>query len=157
MSLGNNTTAVNDNAGTSSTVVGTQRLDLLDNVHTLNDLTEDNMLSVQPGGDNSGNEELRTVGVGTSIGHRQQTGLVVLQDEVLIRELVAVDGLSTGTVTAGEVTTLEHELGDDTVEGRVGVAETLLASAESTEVGGGLGDNVVKKLENDATKGLAVS
>lgn len=43
----------------------------------------------------------------------------------------------------GEVTTLEHEVGDHTVESRAGVAEALLASAESTEVGGGLGDNVI--------------
>ena len=44
-------------------------------------------------------------------------------------------------VAAGEVTTLEHELGDDTVEGRALVVEglaraagTLLTSAEGTEV-----------------------
>jgi hypothetical protein len=51
------------------------------------------------------------------------------------------------------VTTLEHELGDDTVEARAGVAEALLASAEGTEVGGRLGDNVVKELEDDAARG----
>lgn len=44
-------------------------------------------------------------------------------------------------VAAGEVTTLEHELGDDAVEGRALVVEglaraagTLLTSAEGTEV-----------------------
>ena len=51
------------------------------------------------------------------------------------------------------VTTLEHELGNNTVESRAGVAEALLASAESTEVGGGLGDDVVKELEGDAASG----
>ena len=30
--------------------------------------------------------------------------------------LLSVDGLSTGSVVVGEVTSLEHELGDDTVE-----------------------------------------
>lgn len=34
----------------------------------------------------------------------------------------------------GEVTTLEHEVGDDTVEARALVAEALLARAESAEV-----------------------
>ena len=54
-------------------------------------------------------------------------------------------------VTAGEVTTLEHELGNDTVERRALVSEALLASAESLEVLGGLGDNVIKEVEVDAT------
>ena len=54
-------------------------------------------------------------------------------------------------VTAGEVTALEHEVGDDTVERRALVAEALLAGAESAEVLGGLGDNVVKEVEVDAT------
>ena len=53
-------------------------------------------------------------------------------------------------VAAGEVTTLEHELGDDAVEGRALVAEALLASAESTEVLGGLGDDIVKEVKADA-------
>ena len=48
-------------------------------------------------------------------------------------------------VAAGEVTTLKHELGDDTVEagalvveGLAGAASALLAGAESAEVLGGL-------------------
>ena len=47
-------------------------------------------------------------------------------------------------VAAGEVTTLKHELGDDTVEagalvveGLAGAASALLAGAESAEVLGG--------------------
>ena len=54
-------------------------------------------------------------------------------------------------VATGEVTALEHELGDDAVEGRALVAEALLAGAESTEVLGGLGDDVVEQVEGDAT------
>ncbi len=53
-------------------------------------------------------------------------------------------------VATGEVTTLEHELRDDTVESRALVAEALLAGAESLEVGGGAGDNVVVQGEVDA-------
>jgi len=60
-------------------------------------------------------EELRTVGVRSSVGHGQQSRLGVAELEVLVLELLAVDGLATGTVTAGEVTTLEHELGNHTV------------------------------------------
>jgi hypothetical protein len=36
----------------------------------------------------------------------------------LIRELGAVDGLASSTITTGEVTTLDHELLDNTVERR---------------------------------------
>lgn len=43
----------------------------------------------------------------------------------------------------GEVTTLEHELGDDSVEARTGVSEAVLSSAELSEVSSGLGDDVV--------------
>jgi hypothetical protein len=72
----------------------------------------------------------------------------VLQVEVLILELLAVDGLTTSAllsisfctavlvvaltyVATGEVTTLEHELGDDAVEGRALVVEGLARAAFS--------------------------
>jgi len=53
-------------------------------------------------------------------------------------------------VATGEVSTLEHELGNHTVELGALVAEALLAGAESTEVLNGLRDNIVEKLEVDA-------
>lgn len=127
------------------------------------------MAAVEPRGDDGGDEELGAVAgdglatafaeaiakeeslrVGAGVGHGKQTGLVVLQLEVLVGELLAVDGLATGAVATGEVTTLEHEVGDDAVEGRALVAESLLAGAESAEVGGGLGDNVIEEVEDDA-------
>jgi hypothetical protein len=40
------------------------------------------------------------------------------------------------------------------VESRTGVTEALLTSAESSEVGGGLGDDVVEELEGDSASGL---
>ena len=57
----------------------------------------------------------------------------------------------------GEVTTLEHELGDDTVEGRALEAETVLAGGELTEVACGLGHDVVPEPEDDAAGGLLVN
>ena len=54
-------------------------------------------------------------------------------------------------VAAGEVTALEHELRDDSVEGRALVAEALLASAESAEVLSSLRDDIVEEVEVDAT------
>ena len=65
-------------------------------------------------------------------------------------ELLAVDRLATGAVVAGEVAALEHELGDDAVEPRAGVAVPVLPSAQLAEVARGLGDDVVVQLEYDA-------
>lgn len=62
----------------------------------------------------------------------------MLQLEVLVGELVAVDGLATSAVALGEITTLDHEVLDDTVEGGALVTKALLASSKSSEVLGSL-------------------
>lgn len=54
-------------------------------------------------------------------------------------------------IAAGEVTTLEHELGNDTVELGARVAEALLARAEGAEVLDSARDNVIVEVEVDAT------
>jgi hypothetical protein len=107
--------------------------------------------TIEPRGDDGGDEELRAVGVGASVSHGQQTRLGVLPLDLLIAELLAVDGLATSAVATGEVTTLKHEVGDDSVEGRASVAEALLTSAESAEVLGSLGDYIIEEVEGDAT------
>ena len=58
-------------------------------------------------------------------------------------------------LTPGEVTTLQHELGDDTVERASFVSKPVLPSSEFTEVPGSLGDNIVVQFEGDAASGLA--
>jgi hypothetical protein len=152
-------TTVNDGGlvlGVDGTAAGASSLKGPDNLHGLivSDLAEDDVATVEPRGDDSGDEKLRAVGVGAGVGHGEQTRAVVLQVEVLIGELLTVDRLTTGAVTTGEVTTLEHEVRDDTVERRALVTETLLAGAELAEVLGGLGDLVIVEVEVDAT-GLA--
>lgn len=55
-------------------------------------------------------------------------------------------------VATSEVTALKHEIRDDTVELvelGVGVTETLLASAKSTEVLNGLGNDFIVEFEVD--------
>lgn len=76
----------------------------------------------------------------------------MLSSELLVSELAAVDRLAASAVADSEVTALQHELLDDTVELRALISEldallsnTLLASAESAEVLSGLGDEVVVK------------
>ena len=88
-------------------------------------LAEDAVLAVQPGGGIEAEEELRSVGVGASVGHREDTGSGVLFLEVLVSELCSVDGLATSPISSGEVTTLAHEPGDDSVESAALVVEGL--------------------------------
>jgi hypothetical protein len=66
--------------------------------------------------------------------HTEKSLPGVLKLEVLIWELVAVDGLATGSVAVGEITALDHELLDDTVESGALISETLLASGQSATI-----------------------
>lgn len=52
-----------------------------------------------------------------------ETSRTYLEDKVLVRKLLAVDRDTTSTIEAGKVTTLEHEVGDNTVEDGVLVVE----------------------------------
>lgn len=114
------------------------------------------MVAIEPRSGHSSNKELRSVGARTSIGHRQKTRSSVLLGEVLILKLVAVNGLSTGTVVSGKVASLQHKVGNDSVEGGSGVSKAVLASTEGSEVLGGLGDHILVQLEGDFSKRLAV-
>ena len=91
-------------------------LDLLHNLVALEHLAKDDVLAVEPARDNSGDKELRAIGIAASVSHAEQALLGMLQLEVLIVEAVAVDRLAPGAVTLGEVATLDHEVLDDTVK-----------------------------------------
>ena len=124
-------------------------------------LAEDGVLTIEMGEGSEAHEELGSVGVGASVGHGEDAGADVLVFEVLIGELHAVDGLATSTVSGGEITTLGHEAGDDSVEGATlvveglaGLANALLTSAESSKVLGALG-GVSVEVDLDAAGGLA--
>lgn len=56
------------------------------------------MLAIEPRGLDGADEELRAVGAGTGVGHGEDTGASVPQVEVLILELLAVDGLATSAL-----------------------------------------------------------
>ena len=90
---------------------------MFDNVLSGKNLSEDNVLAIQPGAGNESDEELTSVGAGTGVGHRQKVRLGVFKFEVFVSELLTVDGFAAGTVSVGEVTSLGHELSDHSVEG----------------------------------------
>jgi hypothetical protein len=122
------------------------RFNLLDEVHALNDCAEDDVTIVQPARFHGGDEELRTVGVGSSVCHRHDSGPGVLQRKVLVLELVAVDRLASSAIVVGEVASLAHEVGNDTVECGALVAVALLAGAQRAKVLACLWDDISAKL-----------
>jgi hypothetical protein len=82
--------------------------------------------------------------------------------EVLIGELLSIDGLAPGAISAREVSSLDHEVGDHAVEGGALVVQRLpsrrcrarLAGAECAEVLAGAGGDVAVELHHDAARGL---
>ena len=75
------------------------------------------------------------------------TGSGVLQGEVLVLELVAVDGLATSTISGSEVASLAHKVRDDAVKCGPLEPESLLPSTESTEVLASLRNNIRPQLK----------
>lgn len=59
-----------DDAGLGAAALAALRLHLLDDVHALDDLAEDDVLVVEPRGHNGGDEELRAVGCEASASVR---------------------------------------------------------------------------------------
>lgn len=74
------------------------------------------MPAIQPFCFSGANEELGAVGVGSSIGHGQDTRSSVLQLEVLISKLQSIDRLPSSPIVVSEIPTLAHELRDHPVE-----------------------------------------
>lgn len=58
----------------------------------------------------------------------------VLEHKVFIVKLSAVNGLAAGAVVVGEVASLTHELGNDTVEAGAFEAKALLVRAQAAEI-----------------------
>lgn len=71
----------------------------------------------------------------------------MLQLKVLVIELGPVDGLSSRAVAFCEVSTLDHERLDDSVESRTLVAEAFLAGSKGSEVFGSLTFSQLAKKE----------
>ena len=87
----------------------------------------------------------------------------MLEDEGLISELGAIDGLTASAIASSEVSTLEHESGNNSVEGDTlevkrlaRLSSSLLTSAESSEVLRSLG-SVGSEVKGDATSGGATN
>lgn len=58
----------------------------------------------------------------------------MFEHKVLVVKLASVDGLAAGAVVVGEVSSLTHELRDDSVEAAALEAETFFVCTEAAEV-----------------------
>lgn len=67
-----------------------------------------------------------------STDHRENAFLGMLELKVLVRKLLAVNGLATRSITIGEIATLDHERLDNTVERAALITISLLAGCQST-------------------------
>lgn len=124
-----------------------QSFDFLHNVHAFHDASEDHVPVIQPGSLDCRDEELRSIGVGTSVGHRHDTWTGVFQGEVFVCEFATVDGFASGAIVVREISTLAHEIGDDTVESGTFVTETFFSSAQRSEVFGGFWHYIATQLQ----------
>ena len=89
---------------------------VIDDIDSLKNFSENGVSSIKPWGLLEGDEELRSVSVWSSVGHGKSSRSLVSQSEVFISKLFSVDGFASSSVTGGEVTSLAHELSDDTME-----------------------------------------
>ncbi len=136
-------TAVSDDAvlGGLSSGGGANCLEFVKNFKATSDRAEDDVLAIEVGSGCEAHEELGAVSVGAGVGHRENTSTCVSVGEVLIFESATVDGLTAATIASGEVTSLGHEAGNDTmelaaleVEGLTLLSLAFLASAEALGV-----------------------
>ena len=72
-------------------------------------LAEDNVLAVEPRRLHSADEELRAVGPRPRVGHREHALARVLELEVLVGELLAVDRLAASAVAIREISSLRTD------------------------------------------------
>ena len=107
-------------------------------------------------------EELGAIGVRSSVGHGEDTSSSVLVGEVFVVKSSTVDGLTATAITSREVASLGHETGNDAmelgtleVEGLSALTNTLLASAESSEVLSSLWSVLGVEVNDDSAYALA--
>ena len=109
-------------------------------VVSLDDLAENNVLLVEPTCLGEKDEELGAVGVLTVVRHGYPTGASVGEGEIFVIETLSVDTLPSCAVPDGDVSHLEHEVRHDSVDRCVLVVEHLATFLVSLGDGGEVHD-----------------
>ncbi|TXG57884.1 hypothetical protein EZV62_015713 [Acer yangbiense] len=135
---------------------GTDLLNGLHDVKSLDDLTEDDVGAIEPLIICVKDEKLGIVGVWAGICHGEDPGTSVLVYEVFVSEIVTVYGLTSKSIEVSQVSSCEHGAGNHAVEDCSLVvewhpvpADSLLADAESPKIllcyGGSVGEKLYHK------------
>ena len=93
-------------------------LNLANHALSVDHFTKNHVLAIEMRGGDGRDEELAAIGTGTGVGHGKKERTVMLEVEVLVGEFLAVDRLAASPVKGSEITTLDHELLNHTVENR---------------------------------------
>ena len=111
-------TIVDPNIAFGLSTVASDALEDVKDLHAVltDALSENDVSSIKMRSIHEAEEELAAVGVLASVGHGEDTTSLMLVDEVLIFELGTVDALATGSVASSEISTLSHELSNNSVE-----------------------------------------
>jgi len=75
----------------------------------------------------------------------------MLQLEILVSKFWTVNGLSTGAVVVREISTLDHEPWDDSMEITPCIPESVLVSSQLTKIARRSWNFIVEKLKYNAT------
>lgn len=102
----------------------------LNDPHTTLDAAKDGVFPIQPRRRSERDEELTAVGIGSAVGHAQDSRTRVFEVGMdLVFEFLAVDGAAS-SAGAGGITGLDHKVGDDAVEDDIVVVSALREGRE---------------------------
>lgn len=98
-------------------VVGAREFNLLHNIHAFDNLTKDNVFTIEMWSRDASNEELTPISVRTAVSHGKKTRGIKFEGKVLIGKFIgAVDGLRACAIAEDEISTLDHEVFDHSME-----------------------------------------
>jgi len=114
------------------------------------------MFAIEPAGLHRREEELASIGIGAGICHWKDTWTSVFQLEILIFELRSINGLSASAIMIGEISSLTHEIRNDSVEGASLVAESLFTGAQGSEIFSRFWHDIGTKLDDNSSHRLSI-
>eukprot|EP00977_Amphora_coffeiformis_P000068 scaffold15_cov204-Amphora_coffeaeformis.AAC.13 len=144
----------------------TDGFDGFNDIHSGFDPSKYDMFPIQPRRLDGRQEELRSIGIGSRIGRRQETGDAMSDESVVefVGKFGPVDTLPTCPVPTGKVASLTHEIGNDPMKDRSLVMQgfalgalALFARTQASKVFGRLGDDIGKQFHNDLSGGFAIN